>query len=311
MSAKASRFATCSPAESVFYKEQRAMSIIHDELNKLNIAYDAVSVLQDKDGVAVARVFGGERSYVLKYFQRDEHKRELQNYRILQSLDVPTIRLIASTDSALLLEDVSSSQFYRLGVKEDMHDCEVAERIAAWYKQLHTKGYDYVCQHGGSMYDEADFFTSENIAFIKEKTKTQDAPAWLLLEQHFSAISDFLRNVRRTLTYNDFYCTNMVVAKDKSNALMFDYNLLGKGYAYADLRNVLSSLSEEAGKAFLDEYGEFDKSEKALDDVVSTVVTLFLACRRDTFPFWAQSSLDEINTTFTDKVERFIKDVTA
>ena len=34
----------------------------------------------------------------------------------------------------------------------------------------------------------------------------------------------------------------------------------GKGYAYTDVRNVLSSLSEEAGKAFLDEYCEFDPS---------------------------------------------------
>ena len=95
----------------------------------------------------------------------------------------------------------------------------------------------------------------------------------------------------------------MVVAKDKSAALMFDYNLLGKGYAYTDVRNVLSSLSEEAGKAFLDEYGMLDPVEKALDDVVSVVVTLHLACQRDVFPWWAQALLDELNTTFIKKIE--------
>ena len=153
------------------------------------------------------------------------------------------------------------------------------------------------------MYDEADFFTLENIACIKEKTGTQDAPAWLLLEQNYSAINDLLRKARRTITYNDFYYPNMVVAKDKSSALMFDYNLLGKGYAYTDVRNVLSSLSEEAGKAFLDEYGDFDPVEKALDDVVSVVVTLYLACQRDVFPWWAQALLDELNTTFIKKIE--------
>lgn len=79
------------------------------------------------------------------------------------------------------------------------------------------------------MYDEADFFTIENIACIKEKTGTQDAPAWRLLESHYAAFSHLLSKVRRTLTYNDFYYTNMVVAQDKSSALMFDYNLLGKG----------------------------------------------------------------------------------
>lgn len=226
----------------------------------------------------------------------------MKNYRLLASLDIPTIRVIASTDSALLLEDIDCSSTYRLGIEEDMSDSVVARRIAVWYKQLHSQGYSYVCQHGESMYDEADFFTIENIVCIKKKTETQDAPAWVLLEQNYDAINDLLRKTRRTLTYNDFYYTNMVVAKDKSSALMFDYNLLGKGYAYTDVLNVLSSLSEEAGKAFIDEYGKFDQSEKALDDVVSVVVTLYLACLRDEFPWWAQALLDEIDTTFIEKI---------
>lgn len=279
------------------------MSIIHDELNKPGIVCDSFSILQDKDGITVARIASNERSYVVKCFQKDEHKREMENYQLLASLSIPTIRVIASTDSALLLEDIDRSSTYRLGIEEDMSDSAVARRIASWYKQLHSQGYDYVCQHGESMYDEADFFTLENIACIKEKTGTQDAPAWVLLEQNYVAINDLLRKAKRTITYNDFYYTNMVVAKDKSSALMFDYNLLGKGYAYTDVRNVLSSLSEEAGKAFLDEYGKFDPSEKALDDVVSVVVTLYLACQRDEFPWWAQALLDEIDTTFIEKNE--------
>lgn len=279
------------------------MSIIRDELNKLGIVCDSFSILQDKDGVTVARIVSGEKSYVVKCFQKDEHKREMENYRILESLGVPTIRVIASTDSALLLEDIDRSPTYRLGIGEDMSDPEVARRIALWYKLLHSRGYGYICQCGESMYDEADFFTLENIACIKEKTGTQDAPAWVLLEQNYASINDLLHKTRRTITYNDFYYTNMVVAKDKSAALMFDYNLLGKGYAYTDVRNVLSSLSEEARKAFLDEYGDFDPVEKALDDVVSVVVTLYLACLRDEFPWWAQALLDELNTTFIKKIE--------
>ena len=279
------------------------MSIIQDELNKLGIACDSISILQDKDGVTVARIVSGEQTYVVKCFQKDEHKRELENYRLLASLSIPTIRVIASTDSALLLEDIDRSISYRLGIEEDMSDPVVTRQIAAWYRQLHSQGYSYVCQHGESMYDEADFFTLENIASIKNKTETQDAPAWLLLEQNYTTISDLLRKARRTITYNDFYYTNMVVAKDKSSALMFDYNLLGKGYAYTDVRNVLSSLSEEAGKVFLNEYGTFDPVEKALDDVVSVVVSLHLACQRDVFPWWAQALLDELNTTFIKKIE--------
>lgn len=280
----------------------KVMNVIHDELNKLNIAYESVTILQDKDGVIVARIIDGENSYVIKCFQKDECKREIKNYQFLASLNIPTIQVISVTDSALLLEDIDRSLIYRMGIPEDMSDPEIARRIAVWYKQLHSQGYDYVCQHGDSMYDEADFFTLESIACIKEKTRTKEAPAWKLLEKNFSIIDGLLRKVRRTLTYNDFYYTNMVVAKDKSTALMFDYNLLGKGYAYADVRNVLSSLSSEAGKAFLDEYGVYDPLEKALDDVVSVVVTLYLACQRVEFPWWAQALLDEIDTTFIDKI---------
>ena len=278
------------------------MRIIRNELKKLNIAYDGITVLQDKDGVIVARIVCGEKSYVIKCFQKDDYKREIKNYQLLASLGISTIRVIAFNDSALLMEDIDCSETYRLGIMEDMSDSDVARRIAVWYKQLHSQGYGYVCQHGESMYDEADFFTLENIVYIKEKTGTQDTPAWGVLEETYEVINDLLRNARRTITYNDFYYTNMVVAKDKSSAFMFDYNLLGKGYAYADIRNVLFSLSEESGKAFLEEYGEFDPLEKTLDDVVSVVVTLFFACQRDKFPRWGQSLLDELDTTFSEKI---------
>lgn len=115
------------------------MNIIHKELNKLSIACDNFSILQDKDGITVARIVSGEKSYVVKCFQKDEHKREMGNYQLLESLGVPTIRLIASTDSALLLEDIDCSPVYRLGIEEDMSDPAVVRRIAEWYKQLHSQ----------------------------------------------------------------------------------------------------------------------------------------------------------------------------
>ena len=117
------------------------MSIIHDELNKLGIACDSFSVLQDKDGVIVARIASAGSSYVVKCFQKDEHKREIENYRLLAALDIPAIQVIASTDSALLLEDIACSSTCRLGIEEDMSDSVVARRIAMWYKQLHGQGY--------------------------------------------------------------------------------------------------------------------------------------------------------------------------
>ena len=44
------------------------MDYLHQELEKLNITWQNVTVLQDKDGVTVARVASGGESYVLKCF---------------------------------------------------------------------------------------------------------------------------------------------------------------------------------------------------------------------------------------------------
>lgn len=280
--------------------------MIQQEIHRMGFTCSNLTVLQEKDGITVARIASGNNSYVIKHFQNPDFRREIANYMLLSQLGIPTIHVIATTDTAIVLEDIEQSSIYRLGRREDMDDPEVAHQLAAWYKQLHTAGYSYTTQHGDSLYDESDYFTLKNINLIKEKTGTQKAPVWKLLEQHFNHIHTKLRSLNRTLTYNDFYYTNMVVAKDHSSALMFDYNLLGKGYAYGDLRNVTSSLSKEAGDAFLEAYGSFDPVEKLLDDVVSTIVTLYLACQREQFPTWAQALVDEININFIEKVDKLL-----
>ncbi len=108
------------------------------------------------------------------------------------------------------------------------------------------------------------------------------------------------------LTCLIFYYTNMAIAKDHSSALMFDYNLLGKGYVYSDLRNVTSTLSPKVKDVFLSEYGLFDPLEAALDDVVCPVVTLHLACQRKHFPGWATNLIEAIHTTFHSKIQHLI-----
>lgn len=88
------------------------------------------------------------------------------------------------------------------------------------------------------------------------------------------------------------YYTNLLVAKDGSSALLYDCNRMDRGYAYRDVRNVLSSLSKEAGAAFLEECGSFDEGERLLDDVLSTVVTLYLALKRESLPRWAKEEAE-------------------
>ena len=111
---------------------------IKQELKKLNISYSKIDLIQIKDGVIVARVQSDTKSYIIKYFQNEDFKREIRNYQILNSLNVLTVKVFGFTDSAILMEDVSESDFFRLAIKEDLDDFVIASKIAEWYKLLHT-----------------------------------------------------------------------------------------------------------------------------------------------------------------------------
>ena len=152
------------------------------------------------------------------------------------------------------------------------------------------------------MYSDLDFFTLGTIEKIKHHTKTESYPVWQCIEKHYSQILKILKKRPMTLTYNDFYYTNLIVSKDNSSAMMFDYNLLGKSYAYSDVRNVISSLNPNARETFLHEYGEIDPLEVIIDDVVSVIVTLYFACRKEQFPLWAKSALNTVETDLMHKV---------
>lgn len=274
------------------------MKQLQEQLSLMGFSCDNMTVFQKKDGIIVARVASNGRSLILKYFDRTEHRREIGNYAMLAAHRIPTLPLIATTDRALLLEDIAKHPIWRLGRKEDLHDPAIARKIAVWYRQLHNV--DTVPTH---LYDPTDDFTLEHIALIKKKTDTAHESAWAVLEENFYAIYQQLATAPRTLVYNDFYYTNLAVAED--TALMFDYNLLGRGYAYSDLRNVISSLSPAAAEAFLEAYGPYDAAQAALDDVINPVITLHLACQRPSLPPWAIDILRDL-PTYPHKIARLL-----
>ena len=279
---------------------------IKQELKQLNTPYSTIDLIQNKDGVIVARVQSDAKSYIIKYFQNEDYKREIKNYQLLKTLNIPTVNIFGFTDSAILMEDISQSDVFRLATKKDLNDVAIALKIAEWYKLLHTRSKDFAEGNITELYDETDFITRDNIEFIKEKTGTQNLPVWELINDNFDVIVSKIRSLPRFLTYNDFYYTNLIVAKDKTSAFMFDYNLLGKGYVYSDIRNVCYSLGENAKKAFLEAYGEFDKSEIIVDDVASVLVTLYHACKRKNFPSWANSVLNELKTDYENMVQTLL-----
>jgi hypothetical protein len=160
-----------------------------------------------------------------------------------------------------------------------------------------------------ALYSESDLLTRENLQILGERFPAA-ASTWEYLQSHRNALLARLETLEPTLAYNDFFWTNLAVGRDKRSALMFDYNLLGRGYRYSDIRNVGSALSEAAYGAFLQAYGSFDRHEVAVDECLSHVVNLISACAHPQFPPWATESLGfAVDGTLLVSARRLLRDI--
>ncbi len=276
------------------------------ELKKLGIKADSLEEIREKDGIALLRIKTGGKSFVFKYIENEKFQRETEIYEMLSSLEVETIKVFAMTEKSILMEDIAESEKFRLGTKEDMSDPEVAKALAKWYRNLHFTGYGYVEEYGKDLYSENALITKENLAFVKTKTETKNLPVWKIIEGNFDKIKAAIEGLRETFNYNDFYYTNLIVAKDKSKAFMFDYNLFGKGAAYSDINNVCWSLSGKAAEAFLLEYGRIDEKEMVIEDVAAVLSSLCLACQKEEFPDWGAELLLELKGDYIKKIEALL-----
>ncbi len=273
---------------------------IQAELKKMNIPFDQFTPIRDKEGVSVWRIFKEGKSIgVLKYFNHVADRREIENYILLSSNSIPTLQVLGFTDKAILLKDIKESS-YRLGTKEDLDSPKVARLIASWYQALHS------IKPQTKLYDENDYFAKENMLRLKDICDPKLA-IWASIEAAMPKLEAAVSLLPRVLTYNDFYYTNLVVAKDYSMAFMFDYNLLGQSYPYADIRNVCSSLSPIAAKHFLEAYGPISELEKIIDSILSPLITLYLSYERhDKLCSWAIDSWDTLQDgRLQERLEQF------
>lgn len=141
------------------------------ELSNMKVDYKSLEIIQDKAGIIVARVKRNDCALIIKYFKSVNFRREIKNYKILSSLDIPTLNVISTTDNALLMKDVCESHKYRLGTKEDLDNPIIASLVAKWYRLLHHKGSSYIansnnCRH---LYDENNIITLDKIQIINTK----------------------------------------------------------------------------------------------------------------------------------------------
>lgn len=265
---------------------------------ELGTALSSARLIREKDGVQVFQGCYGGRSAFIKRYLREDFLREIDMYRLLNRLGVPTIEVLSAGTRWIVLEDLNESALWRPAVDADLQDESITRALAAWYIALHDAGEGLPELRG--MYRETDVITKENVELLLHRLpsgrKTFDQVA-----AHFEELHSLIDGQETTLTYNDFFWTNMTVRRDGTAAMMFDYNLMGAGWRLSDMNNVTWSLAGPAKHAFEEEYAALYRArhgkrwepghQKTLNDLVSMLVTLIFALRRDAFPSWAESSL--------------------
>jgi hypothetical protein len=215
------------------------------------------------------------------------------------------------------MEDISVSEDWRLGIAEDLEDADVAKSLAQWYFTFHENG--AAVSELDTLYFEYAYITEENLKILIEKFPEAKEVFQFVLT-HYGKLRELIYTPSFTLTYNDFYWSNFVVRKDKKAAMMFDYNLLGKGYRYSDFRNVCWDMSEEAKSAFVNEYNrlyfekhgnirvEAEETERRIDDVAGPIFSLYVdIVEKGNSADWAKSANSEyLNGELLSKAKQLL-----
>jgi len=268
-----------------------------EALSAMGLEQARLELLRDKDGVALYRVYPAQGSMVLKVFEQEAYAREIDCYELLASLGIQTIKVLAKTGRALLMEDLLNSDSFRLGKETDCSDPGVMGNLGAWYRQLHGKGRPYLAAQTDPrrFYSELDEFTQDNIQQAPLWTQTAENPFWNRLTASYDAIEAWLLQAEMTLCYNDFHWDNLAVSKDDSSAFMFDYNFLGRGLAASDLSNALCFSDEQGKAAFMAAYQlNISPQERVMESLLSPVTSLLIAMRQNRKPAWAQEIIKGI-----------------
>lgn len=261
------------------------------ELQKYGMIPNYCALIRSKDGVHLYKIKCKDKPMVIKIFDTPEMATEIQHYETLFNLNIQTPLLIDATDRSFIMEDFDVHPKYRLANAKDLYTKSVVESLAGWYKSLHQNSQSLDTTH---YYNENKLITPTALELVIEKTQSADAPAWNAIFEALPSLQKCIQNQTQVLTYNDFFWTNLVVSHDLSEAFMFDYNLLGAGFAYSDIRNVSCTLPEETKPHFLKAYGTLSPTEKRLDAVTSDLVNLIISSKKQTWPSWADESVNAL-----------------
>lgn len=245
--------------------------------------------------VARARLDG--RPCVIKRFRTPELRREIDVYVLLQKLGVPTLEMLDHGEDWLAIEDIDASPIWRRAKAEDLDDPVVVRHLADWYARLHLAG---AAAAELPDFDESAMVTDETLVGVARRWPDL-ADGILIARQWLPGWKAAVETLPHTLTYNDFSWDNAVVAHDHSAAMMIDYDLLGRGYRYADVRNVLSQLGATQQDFWADYAalaGGIAADEVEIDQRLAPLVALVAASERrfTELPAWARDAADYVRS---------------
>lgn len=262
-------------------------------LEKKNINSDYIE-LSNKDGVIILELMDLPNNPIFKYFYKEEYRREIQYYDMFRNNSIQTINVLKTWQDAILLDNLKTNANYRLATIEDLSNKEVVFALAKWFKNLHNLGKRIIKRDTSLVtFSEFNHLNKEVLHSLEVRSNYNNKEYWILLQNTIEEIMPYyLENA--TITYNDFYYGNVIVSRDLTSAFMFDYNFLGKGLAYSDIANVLTGLEPKMHDSFLKAYGEFIETEKEIDKIVSPIIALVIAFKRNEFPNWAKIYLDRL-----------------
>ncbi len=278
---------------------QRNQHKFHDSLRRLGIPAGEirrVETISVRPGHGLYRILTHRCSYVLKSFPGNDPGNEIKGYSLLRQLGVPTVRVIAKTDTDLLLEDLACSDSWRLATEQDAGERHVGRAVGRWYCHFHEKGAALAASGSGLppfLKREEDLLDRASIEAAGRALGLYGLDSWRLAADHIDLLKLGLSGFGTTLNYNDFHWTNLVLSRKSGpgmEAIVFDYDLLGLGTRYSDYRNVVGSLSGEGVTGFREVYGSIDPGEQTLDRPLATLYALVSAARMAGFPKWAEES---------------------
>ena len=268
------------------------------EISRLGVPIDRMSevrVLSNRHDHLTLRIKVDRSCLVAKIFP-GHHYREILIYRILREAGVPTITVLSETDRSLLLEDLESSEEWRLGVAPDLSSSAAGTAIARWYRKLHESGQHPALQCPNAFPWEGEVLSGETIMDATTKLDLRNHDSVRLAIARLPDLKAAYQALPQTLTHNDFYWTNLALRRDMERAVMFDYHVMGTGNPASDCRNVLSSLKGAAAQSFKRTYGPVDCRAAILDEPLAVLYSLVAASERESLPGWARPIIDAVRS---------------